>query len=204
MQECVLATGNAGKRVEILAYCVDLPLSIRLRSEFTDESPAEPASTFVENALIKAKHAASVSGLPAIADDSGLVVPSLGGAPGVKSARYAGIDATTAQCNALLLDNMRTLEGEQRQAYFCCALVYVHSEDDPCPIIAQGFWHGFISDSPKGDAGFGYDPVFFDPKEGCGAAEMLSERKNTLSHRGQAMQQFLPCLASIYAHGVSR
>ena len=157
------------------------------------ESVAETGTTFVENALIKARHASTQSGSPAIADDSGLVVPALGGAPGVRSARYAGEDATDVANNAKLL---RALDGiNNRRAYFYCALVHLASADDPAPSIATARWHGVIVDDARGSNGFGYDPHFLVPELGKTAAELSVERKNAISHRGQASRRLADLLA---------
>lgn len=149
--------------------------------------PEETGSTFVENALIKAKSAARTARLPAIADDSGLVVAALGGAPGIRSARYSGEPANDHENMAKLLKELGSVPN--RQAYFYCAMVYLNGPDDPTPIITEGIWRGVISRHPKGSNGFGYDPVFYIPHLGCTAAELSEKRKNQLSHRGKALRR---------------
>lgn len=189
----VVATGNAGKVRELSAALTPLALELVTQADLGVDPIPETASTFVENALAKARHAASVSGLPAIADDSGLVVNALGGAPGIRSARYAGEAATDADNNAKLL---AALEGvEERTAYFTCCLVYLASEDDPAPLIAAARWYGLIVDVPSGDNGFGYDPHFLVSSLGRTAAELPLADKNRLSHRGQACRQLLTLLS---------
>ncbi len=192
-ERVVVATGNAGKVRELCAALSRLRLDLVTQAQLGIDPIPETASTFVENALAKARHATSVSGLPAIADDSGLVVNALGGAPGIRSARYAGDGATDADNNAKLL---AALEGvEDRAAHFTCSLVYLASADDPAPAIATGRWHGLIVDSPRGDNGFGYDPHFHVPSLDCTAAELPVVDKNRLSHRGQACRQLAALLS---------
>ena len=192
-ERVVVATGNAGKVRELWAALARLELELVTQADLGIDSIPETAPTFVENALGKARHATSVSGLPAIADDSGLVVNALGGAPGIRSARYAGDDATDADNNVKLL---AALEGiEDRAAYFTCSLVYLASADDPAPVIATGRWHGLIVDTPRGDNGFGYDPHFHVPALDCTAAELPVVDKNRLSHRGQACRQLAALLS---------
>ena len=188
----VVATGNAGKVRELTAALAPLELAFVNQADMGVDPIPETASTFVENALGKARHAASKTGLPAIADDSGLVVNALGGAPGIHSARYAGETATDADNNAKLL---AALEGvEDRAAFFFCSLVYLACEDDPAPVIATARWYGSIVDAPRGDNGFGYDPHFLLPALGRTAAELPLADKNRLSHRGQACRQLLDLL----------
>lgn len=187
--QVVLASGNAGKLRELGALLAPLQLTLTSQNALGIEPAEEPFGTFIENALAKARHASAHSGLPAIADDSGLAVDALGGAPGVHSARYAGVQATDADNNAKLI---ATLSGiEQRSAAFHCVLVYINSPTDPCPTIAAGRWPGVIVDQTQGAAGFGYDPHFFVPGEGCTAAQLSAERKNQLSHRGRAAGGFI-------------
>lgn len=189
----VVATGNAGKVRELSAALTPLALELVTQADLGVDPIPETASTFVENALAKARHAASVSGLPAIADDSGLVVNALGGAPGIRSARYAGEAATDADNNAKLLAALEDVE--ERTAYFTCCLVYLASEDDPAPVIATARWYGLIVDVPRGDNGFGYDPHFLVSSLGRTAAELPLAEKNRLSHRGQACRQLLGLLS---------
>lgn len=188
----VLATGNPGKAREVRARLGGLGLEVVPQSELGVSGAAEPAGTFVENALIKARHAARESGLPALADDSGLEVPALRGAPGVRSARYAADDASDRDNIEALLAAMRGLTGAQRAARFHCLLVFLRHADDPSPVICDGTWEGRILEWPRGTGGFGYDPVFLVPGLGRTAAELSPEEKNRVSHRGQA----LDCMAA--------
>lgn len=195
MSGLVLASRNARK----LAEMADLlrPLGYRLRrvSEFSDVEPDETASTFVENALIKARHAARVSGLPAIADDSGLEVEALNGAPGVHSARYAGAPGSDAANNSKLLAALRDVPDAQRGARFVSVLALLRHPHDPTPIITQGAWQGTILRAPRGAHGFGYDPLFLDPESGLSGAELEPAAKHRISHRGRAMQALLMALS---------
>ena len=168
-----------------------LDVEVRPQSEFNVDEVEETGLTFVENAILKARHAAKISGLPAIADDSGLEVDALNGAPGIYSARYAGTDATDEQNLQKLLADLKNVPDEQRTARFQCLLVYLRHADDPTPLICQGTWEGFITQEPMGDNGFGYDPVFFVPKHNCTSAQLTPEQKNQLSHRGQALNKLL-------------
>jgi XTP/dITP diphosphohydrolase len=181
----VLATGNPGKAREIQAL-LGREWDVLLQSDLGVPPVAETGTTFVENALLKARHAAAFTGLPAIADDSGLEVDALGGAPGVRSARFAGPHANDADNLDLLLAELAHVPDEKRSARFRCAMVWVRSADDPDPVIAEGAWEGRITRSPRGIAGFGYDPVFEDPAEGRTAAELACAVKNDRSHRGKA------------------
>lgn len=183
----MLASGNAGKLAEISALLTDLPLRIVAQAELGVGSAIESASTFVENALIKARHAASATGLPAIADDSGLAVDALGGRPGVHSARFAGPGCTPADNIELLLRSLAGVAESERQARFYCVIVALRSADDPAPIVAEGQWVGRIAPAPAGAGGFGYDPVFYDPSLGATAAQLTSVAKNRVSHRGRAL-----------------
>ena len=189
MQRLVLASNNAKKLKELGALLTPLGIELVPQGSLDIPEADEPFHTFVENALAKARHAARLSGLPALADDSGLCVRALGGAPGVLSARYAGDPKSDARNNEKLL---ATLNGiTDRAAHFVSLLVLVRHADDPQPIIAEGNWHGEILDAPRGDAGFGYDPLFWLPAAGLSAAEMSTEAKNQCSHRALAMQQLL-------------
>ncbi|WP_348672405.1 RdgB/HAM1 family non-canonical purine NTP pyrophosphatase [uncultured Abyssibacter sp.] len=182
----VLATGNAGKVREMQAMLAPLGYRVRPQSEFDFEQPPETGETFIENAIIKARAAAAATGLPAIADDSGLEVAALGGAPGVRSARYAGEHGDDAANNAALL---QALDGQrQRQARFRCVCVCLRHASDPAPLIAQGVWPGRIMTEARGTQGFGYDPLFLPVGEQRTAAELPAEDKNRMSHRGQAVQ----------------
>ena len=185
--ELVLASHNAGKLKELQAM---LGAQVRVRSigEFSTVEPEETGLSFVENAILKARHAARISGLPALADDSGLAVDALGGAPGIYSARYAG-GAGDAANNAKLLEVLRDVPDEQRTAQFVCALALVRHADDPLPILCEGLWHGSILHAARGEHGFGYDPLFWVPERECSSAELPPAEKNQLSHRARAMAQ---------------
>ena len=188
----VVATGNPGKVKELGAALAELRFELIAQRELGIEAAPETSFTFLENALGKARHAARESGLPAIADDSGLVVPALGGAPGIHSARYAGASATDADNNAKLL---RELDSTPCPAHFTCCLVYVESPRDPVPVVATARWHGLIIDSPRGTNGFGYDPHFLVPTLGRTSGQLSVEDKNRLSHRGQACRMLAELLA---------
>lgn len=191
MNRILLASNNPGKVREVAAILADHDVSqfeILPQSAYGVPEAEETGLTFVENAIIKARNAARHAGLPAIADDSGLAVDALGGAPGVISARYAGLGADDAANNAKLLDALREVPDEQRTARFLCVMVYLRHADDPCPLIAQGAWEGVMLRAPRGNGGFGYDPLFYVPGQGCASAELPPEVKNRLSHRGQALR----------------
>jgi XTP/dITP diphosphohydrolase len=190
----VLATGNRGKLAELSALLAEARLELRVtaQSDLLIDAPPETGTTFVENALLKARHAARISGLPSIADDSGLVVPALAGAPGVRSARYAGEQADDRANIAKLLGALAP--SLDRAAKFYCVLVALEHCDDPAPLIATGTWAGQIATAPKGSAGFGYDPVFFDPMLGRTAAELDAASKNRVSHRGAALRALVELL----------
>lgn len=187
LKELVLASHNAGKLKELQAMLGD---AVRVRSvaEFSSHEPEETGLSFVENAILKARHAARVSGLPALADDSGLAVDALGGAPGIYSARYAGGKDDAAN-NAKLLAELRDVPDAERGAQFVCALALVRHADDPLPILCEGLWHGSILHAPRGEHGFGYDPLFWVPECACASAELPAAEKNRLSHRARAMAQ---------------
>jgi len=195
----VLASGNAGKLEELRAMLAGLPLRIVAQGELGVEDVPETGLTFVENALIKARHASAVTGLPALADDSGLIVDALGGAPGLYSARYAGTPSNAAANNAKLLDAMREVPAERRSARFYAVIVLLRHPEDPQPLIAEGRWEGEIAFAPRGDGGFGYNPVFFDPVHGQTAAEMDAATKNRLSHRARALETLRGQLQSLKA-----
>ncbi|OOC11625.1 non-canonical purine NTP pyrophosphatase, RdgB/HAM1 family [Dickeya dadantii] len=194
MQNVVLATGNAGKVRELAGLLADFGLDVVAQTALGVDSAEETGLTFIENAILKARHAARETGLPAIADDSGLAVNALGGAPGIYSARYAGEDASDRQNLDKLLAALDNVPDEQRQASFHCVLVYLRHADDPTPLVCHGSWQGIIARTPVGAGGFGYDPVFFVPSIGKTAAELSREEKNALSHRGQALRQLLDAL----------
>ncbi len=193
----VLASRNAKKLAEMQALLSPLGYQLRLVSEFTDEAVEETAGSFVENALLKARHAARVSGLPAIADDSGIEVDALKGRPGVWSARYAGENATDADNNTLLLQELRDIPTGQRGARFVCVMALLRHADDPVPVIAQGLWRGHILEAPQGRQGFGYDPLFWVPGQQCSSAELEPALKNRISHRGLASRALLAQLQDV-------
>ncbi|MEO7478064.1 MAG: RdgB/HAM1 family non-canonical purine NTP pyrophosphatase [Lysobacteraceae bacterium] len=183
----VLASGNAGKLAELRDLLVDSDIDLHLQSEFGIADIDETGKTFVENALLKARHAALISGLPALADDSGLLVDALDGGPGLFSARFAGEHGNAAANNALLLERLRDVPHDRRGAHFYCVLALLRSADDPQPLIAEGSWHGKILDAPCGMQGFGYDPLFLPDGQILSAAEIDPAMKNRISHRGQAL-----------------
>lgn len=189
MDKLVLASGNAGKLKELSSLLAPLGIEVLPQSAFNVSEAEEPHPSFVENAIAKARHAARATGLPALADDSGLCVDVLGGAPGVLSARFAGEPKSDARNNALLLE--RLADEPKRGARFYCALALVRHADDPQPIIACGEWRGEILETPRGQGGFGYDPLFLVPDLDQTAAEIDHSLKNVLSHRGKAMRQLL-------------
>lgn len=195
MRRLVLATNNPGKVRELNALLADLQLEVAPQSAFKVPEAEETGLTFVENAILKARNAAQHTGLPALADDSGLAVDALKGAPGIYSARYAGPDASDRANLDKLLAELREVPTERRTARFQCALVLLHHAADPTPLICQGTWEGVILTEPRGVHGFGYDPVFFVPDQGKTAAELEPPLKNRLSHRGQALAQLVKRLA---------
>ncbi len=192
----VLASHNAGKLKEMQAMLADLPLRILSAAEAGVGDVPETGLTFVENALIKARAACQASGLSALADDSGLIVDALGGAPGLYSARYAGSPTNDAANNAKLLHDLRDVPAEQRTARFFAVIVLLRHASDPQPLVCEGSWEGTILEAPRGSNGFGYNPVFLDPRHGLTAAEMEPALKNTLSHRAMALQQLKQRLAT--------
>ncbi|MFV1872472.1 MAG: RdgB/HAM1 family non-canonical purine NTP pyrophosphatase [Oleiphilus sp.] len=187
----VLASGNKGKVSELTELLKSENIEVLAQSAFHLESPEETGLTFIENALIKARFAAEKTGLPAIADDSGISVPALQGAPGIYSARYAGEAATDQNNVQHLLENMKDMVGEQRQAVFNCVLVYLRHAEDPTPIVCHGQWKGYILEQQSGEGGFGYDPVFWAPETQCSAAQLSKAEKNNISHRGKALALLL-------------
>lgn len=189
MQKIVLATSNTGKVAELSAMLAPWQCEVIPQSQFAIVDADETGLTFIENAIIKARHAAALTGLPAIADDSGLAVDALGGAPGIYSARFAGPSANDQQNIALLLQQLAEVPKAQRQAQFHCVLVFLRHANDPTPLISHGIWHGEIATAPVGEHGFGYDPVFWLPKLAMTAAQLTKSEKQQLSHRGQALQQ---------------
>jgi len=195
MNRLVLASGNAGKLAEFNALLADVGFDVRPQSEFGVEDAEETGLTFIENAILKARHASQATGLPALADDSGLVVDALGGAPGLYSARYAGEHGNHAANIDKLLHELLDVPDERRSARFVCVLALLRHADDPQPLIAQGLWEGRILHARQGDGGFGYDPVFFSPTEHMSAAELPAEVKNLVSHRGRALAMLRAALA---------
>ncbi len=199
MQRLVIATSNAGKLREYRALLAPLAIEIDSLAALGIDSPAETGDTFIDNALLKARHAALHSGRATLADDSGLEVDALGGAPGVHSARYAsssGEGDGEADNIGKLLRALAGVATAARTARFQCAVVLLRSADDPAPLLATGCWEGRILEAPRGAGGFGYDPVFLDAASGCSAAELDSATKNARSHRGQALRQLLTQLSA--------
>lgn len=187
----VLASNNQKKVAELQHLLVSLQIEVIPQSTFNIPDAEETGLSFVENAIIKARHAAQLSGLPALADDSGLEVDALEGAPGIYSARFAGIPSNDLNNNHLLLEKLQLVAAGKRSARFQCVLVFMRHASDPVPVICQASWEGRILESAQGEGGFGYDPLFFIPSHGCSAAQLRAEEKSRLSHRGQAMQKLL-------------
>jgi XTP/dITP diphosphohydrolase len=194
MQKVVLATGNPGKVREMADLLAAFGLDIVAQTELGVESAEETGLTFIENAILKARHAAAITGLPAIADDSGLAVDALGGAPGIYSARYAGEEASDRQNLLKLLAALENVPDDKRQAQFHCVLVYLRHAEDPTPLVFHGSWQGEITRSAVGEGGFGYDPIFFVPELGKTAGEMTKAEKHAVSHRGKAMTLLLEAM----------
>ena len=192
----VLASNNPGKVREIAALLTGQQLTVVPQSDFGVPDVEETGLSFVENAILKARNAARHAGLPAIADDSGIEVDALRGAPGIYSARFAGPGASDAANLQKLLEDLKDVPEDDRGARFQCLMVYVRHERDPTPLICQGTWEGRILFAPRGASGFGYDPVFYVPTHGCSAAELPPELKNQLSHRGQALRQLVAALGA--------
>ncbi|WP_448098918.1 RdgB/HAM1 family non-canonical purine NTP pyrophosphatase [Luteibacter yeojuensis] len=183
----VLASGNAGKVIELQQLLAGSDVELVAQTSLGVDDADETGLTFVENALIKARHAARATGLPALADDSGICVDALNGAPGLYAARYAGTHGDSAANNAKLLRELEGVPPERRSAYFIAVLVLLRHAEDPAPLIAEGRWHGRILEAPRGDGGFGYDPLFLPDGHDISAAQLEPARKNRLSHRGQAL-----------------
>jgi len=194
MSRVVLASNNQGKVREFGQLLADFHMEIAPQSEFQVSEVEETGLTFVENAILKARNAAARSGLPAIADDSGIEVDALHGAPGIRSARFAGPGASDQANLDKLLADLEEVPEEQRSARFQCLVVYLEHAEDPTPIICQGTWEGRITREPRGENGFGYDPVFFVPDHGCTSAELPAQSKNAISHRGQALRKLVEAL----------
>jgi XTP/dITP diphosphohydrolase len=191
INKIVLASGNRGKLKEFNEIFAPLQIDVMPQSDFAVQDADETGLSFVENAIIKARHAARVTGLPALSDDSGLEVDALNGAPGIYSARYAGAGCGDDENNRKLLQALEQVPAEQRSARFQCVLVFMRHAEDPTPLICQGSWEGIILDTPRGHNGFGYDPLFFVPELNCASAELSSEQKQKYSHRGKAVRQFI-------------
>lgn len=191
----VLATGNKGKLNEFQQLLAGLDMTVVPQSEFQVPDAEETGLSFVENAIIKARHASRLSGLPAIADDSGLEVDALNGAPGIYSARFSGENANDEKNNLRLLSLLQDVPEEQRSARFQCLLVFLRHPEDPTPLICQGTWEGRIAFAPQGENGFGYDPLFYVPELGCTSAQLDKAAKNRISHRGKAMALLLEKLS---------
>jgi XTP/dITP diphosphohydrolase len=191
LKKIVLASGNAGKLREFQYLLVGAGLEVVPQSSFNVSNADETGTTFVENAIIKARHACQQTGLPAIADDSGIEVDALNGRPGVYSARYAGENANDENNNQKLLQELTGVPTEKRTARYHAVLAYMRHADDPTPILCHGTWEGIILTEPRGTGGFGYDPLFFVPTHNCASAELDKDEKNRISHRGKAMQELL-------------
>ena len=197
----VLATGNAGKLREMRAILAPWQVDVRALSEYTADAAEETGLSFVENAILKARHAAAAAGLPAIADDSGLEVDALGGAPGVYSARWAGPQADDAANNARLLAELESVPDVQRGARYRCAMVYLRDPRDAAPVVCQASWEGRIARLPRGSGGFGYDPLFLVGAGTTTAAELDPAHKNRISHRGQALRSLVAALTADHGPG---
>lgn len=196
MTSLILASNNAGKLRELNALLAPLAITLKTQRELAIPDAEETGLSFVENALIKARHAARLSGLPALADDSGLEVDALNGAPGIYSARFAGPGASDAANNERLLQQLAGVPDAQRTARYQCVLVLMRHAADPTPLICQASWQGLILSAPRGEGGFGYDPLFWLDEHGCSAAELEATLKNQLSHRAQALRQLRQQLAT--------
>ena len=198
MNRIVLASNNKKKVAELNDMLLGLNFKVMPQSDFLVESVPETGSTFVENAIIKARHAARITGLPALADDSGLEVDALHGAPGVYSARFAGDDASDEDNLNKLLDELNGIPPIMRSARYWCVLAFMRHADDPTPILCQASWEGQIITEPKGENGFGYDPIFFVPDTGCTAAQLPPLIKNQSSHRAKALKEMIEKLQEIF------
>lgn len=196
MQRVVVASSNAGKLAELRQLLAGSAIELVAQRDLGVDDADETGATFIENAILKARHASRLSGLPALADDSGLCVDALGGAPGLYSARFAGEHGNAAANNAKLVDVLRDVADDRRGAFFICVLAWLRADDDPAPLIAEGRWHGRILRAPRGSNGHGYDPLFLDPASGLSAAELESADKNRISHRGLALARLREQLAT--------
>ncbi len=197
LNKLVIASGNQGKLREINALLSPLAIEVLPQSSFNVPEVSEPFCTFVENALVKARHASQHTGLPALADDSGICVNALNGNPGVRSARFSGEPKSDARNNQKLIETLK--DEADKSAYYYCIIVLVRHPEDPQPIIVDGVWHGEIILQLKGEGGFGYDPHFFLPELGKSAAEISAEKKNTISHRGKALAKLVQSMKQIIA-----
>ncbi|VAW99887.1 Nucleoside 5-triphosphatase RdgB (dHAPTP, dITP, XTP-specific) [hydrothermal vent metagenome] len=197
IKKIVLASNNPGKVREIGQLLAGLDIEVVPQSDFNIPEIEETGLTFVENAILKARNAARLSNLPALADDSGIEVDAFKGAPGIYSARFAGVGASDAQNLEKLLTELQSLDSPVRTARFQCLMVLMTHAGDPTPLICQGTWEGEIIDTPKGDNGFGYDPIFYVANEKCTSAQLPAEKKNALSHRGQALSCLLNKLSKL-------
>ena len=195
--QIVLASNNAGKLREFSQMFEALGITITPQGKLGVEDAIEDGLSFVENAIIKARHACKVTGLPAIADDSGLEIDALNGAPGIYSARFAGTHGNDKANNALVLEKLNTTEQAKRTARFQCVLAFMRFEHDPTPLVCQGSWEGFILEQEQGENGFGYDPLFWVPEKNCSSAELPKEIKNSISHRAKALQQLMTHFSSV-------
>ncbi|MBQ8708567.1 MAG: RdgB/HAM1 family non-canonical purine NTP pyrophosphatase [Succinivibrionaceae bacterium] len=198
MNRIVLATGNMHKVKEIDAMLSQLSLTVVPQSDYKVTSAPETGTTFVENAIIKARNAAAQTGLPAIADDSGIEVDALNGAPGVYSSRFAGEEGNDRKNLLKLIDSIRSVPEDSRTCRYWCIMVYMRHQKDPTPVICQASWEGTLVTEPRGTNGFGYDPIFLIPEEGLTAAEISLEKKNSMSHRAKALSQLLERLREVY------
>lgn len=197
----VLATGNPGKLKEMADLLQPLGVSLKAQSDFDTPEADETGLSFVENAIIKARNACKYSGLPSIADDSGIEVDALNGAPGIYSARFAGAGSKDADNNAKLIEELSKQADAPRTARYRCCMVFMRHENDPSPIITEGSLEGLIQDEAAGEGGFGYDPHFHLPQLGCTAAEISKEEKNRISHRGLAVRAMVECLGEVFSQG---
>jgi len=198
--QLVLASSNPGKLRELSAMLKPLGITVRTQGEWVVEDAVEDGLTFVENALIKARHASKHTGLPALGDDSGLVVDALQGRPGIYSSRYAGPDADDQANNRKLLAALNGVTAENRGAHFYCAMAWMRYAEDPAPLISIGCWSGYILEEQRGDGGFGYDPLFWLPSKQCTSAELAAEEKNRLSHRGQALSNLVALMQDAFGN----
>lgn len=197
MKKIVLASGNKGKLREFQDLLSGCGLEVVPQSDFFSENAEETGLTFVENAIIKARYACAKSGLPALADDSGIEVDALNGRPGIYSARYAGENANDQHNNQKLLLELKDIPAAQRTARYHAVLAFMRHAEDPTPILCHGVWEGIILGEPQGEGGFGYDPLFFVPTHNCASAELDKAEKNRISHRGKAMQELLQKLSAL-------